>query len=148
MIYCVYASTTTCHSNSCKQKSYQLSDVIQEHPFHERRRGNAILWCCLDARRPMHRPNPRQSPLLSRPRPPKVAPVPVAATASPPSILSLAHVLGLVFASFFLSSSYHPSTLSNAFGSYTRCALTSSYQLLTTNHIHWLSHERRQSQQL
>ena len=55
----------------------------------------------------MHRPNPRESPLLSRPRPPKVAPVPVAATSSPPSILSLAHVLGLVFASFFLLPNTH-----------------------------------------
>jgi hypothetical protein len=99
----------------------------------------------------MRRPKPRSSPLLSRPPPPKVAPVPVAATASPPSILSLAHVLGLVFASFFLlSSSFLLSALSRTPLAPTLAVhhSTSSYPLLPQTHIHWLSHESRQSQQL
>ena len=83
----------------------------------------------------MHRPNPRESPLLSRPRPPKVAPVPVAATSSPPSILSLARSRTWLGVCFLPSFSSPTRTLSNAFGSYTRCASN----FFTTNHLHPLA---------
>jgi hypothetical protein len=65
--------TTICCINSPVNQSYHTTsqDNHLYKPFHERRRGNAILWCCLDARRPMHRPNPRSSPLLSRASSPK-----------------------------------------------------------------------------
>jgi hypothetical protein len=82
-------------------------------------------------------PTLARRPFFPGPRPPKVAPVPVAATRSPPSILLSLHVLGLVFASFFSLFLPYPlahCTPSNAFGSYTRCAFNnSSYPLLTPN---------------
>jgi hypothetical protein len=83
---------------------------------------------------------------------PKSAPVPVAATASPPSILSLAHVLGLVFASFFPSSSFLTYYLHSPKRLWLPTLAVHSTTLHThfspQTHIHWLSHERRQSQQL
>lgn len=116
----------------------------------------ALGWLsCLDARRPMHRPNPRSLapsfPASSSPQ--KGRARSCSSHSKPPSLALHPDLLGfLVFASssflLFLRYSLHTALFQPPFGSYTRCATPEPLHTHNKPTSIGYSHESRQSQQL
>ena len=123
--------------------------AIISAPVSKRRRGNAKHWVLRTTRGGQCTgPTLAGSPLLSRPPPPKVAPVPVAATA-PPSLVSTY----LARCSLPLLSPLPSLPTTTALSRTPLAPTLAVHPTLHTpsnhrSHIHWLSHESRQSQQL
>lgn len=126
-------------------------------PFHEKAGlgGNANDCVAHDARRPMHRPNPRSLapsfPASSSPQ--KGRARSCSSHSKPPSLALHPDLLGfLVFASssflLFLRYSLHTALFQPPFGSYTRCATPEPLHTHNKPTSIGYSHESRQSQQL
>lgn len=126
-------------------------------PFHEKAGlgGNANDCVAHDARRPMHRPNPRSLapsfPASSSPQ--KGRARSCSSHSKPPSLALHPDLLGfLVFASssflLFLRYSIHTALFQPPFGSYTRCATPEPLHTHNKPTSIGYSHESRQSQQL